>query len=171
MKQGDPIQEAKYLTGAVIFVVALFLFSVRLFLVEPPASPSSGLSREPASQKSSPGAGPVDMAPTAEPLETLQWDCQDYAAAPQFKGSHLRLKSRFCDKSEPQELKVTNHSNGYTAAVFINASGFSTDFIDLKDGMNQISIEWTSGQGQKVKRDLSVVREPALEAVQNSRTE
>jgi len=170
MKQGNSLQEAKFLTGTVVFTLGLAFFSMTTILSEPASGPSARGPRTPASQQETQSPG-ISGATAQGQLETLTWNCKEPKSVPQVKSSHLRLKSVFCDKREPSALTVTNTTNGYTAAVFLSAKGFSTDFIDLKDGENKISVEWKSAKGKTERREVAVFRVPspvASEGVQDA---
>lgn len=160
MKTNSTLQEAKFLAGTAVFALALMVFSLKGILTPPEAGLGAGGERGPASVE-----GSIEQAGLnggAGELETLEWNCRDGAEVPTVKGSHVRLKSKYCDKTEKPQVRITNTANGYTASVFLAAKGFSTDFIDLREGVNDISIEWTSPKGQAVRRNFQIRREPAV---------
>lgn len=160
MRQDPRFQEAKFLAATAVFALALLVFSLKGILAPPEAGLSSGTGeRGPASAGS---GGTAGLNGAAGELETLEWDCRDAKDVPVVKGSHVRLKSKYCDKTEKPEVRIVNRANGYTASVFLAAKGFSTDFIDLREGLNEISIEWTSAKGEPVRRAFHVRREPAV---------
>ncbi|WP_413289949.1 hypothetical protein [Bdellovibrio sp. HCB337] len=74
------------------------------------------------------------------------------------EGSYLQLKGKDCSKnSEMPKLNITNKSNGFTASVFVlNGKEYQTDLIQLKEGENQISIQYMSPSGQIEEHTLKV---------------
>lgn len=66
------------------------------------------------------------------------------------EGAYLQLKGKDCSKNnEMPQLSITNKSNGFTASVFVlNGKEYQTDLIQLKEGENQISIQYLSPSGQ-----------------------
>lgn len=175
MKAQNPVQEAKFLAGTLVFALGLFVFSMTSILNDTSAGPMPSSRRSPASQTSINVVAANDLAQTSN-HETITWDCKlSQDPAPEVDSTHVRLRSRFCEKSEPKAVLITNATNGYTAAVFLSAQGFSTDFIDLKEGLNTLSIQWKSAKGKDIQHQLKVFRKPASlaapsEAVQDRGT-
>lgn len=168
MKLKEHLQEAKFLSIAVVAVLTLGFFSSRGFLKAPASEylPPSG--RQPASFG---GVSDATGRRDETRLETLVWDCQDLGPeASRTSGSHIRLKSRFCDSGPVQQLSVKNLSNGYTASVFVDSKGFSTDFIDLREGENEIEISWEAGHGTRQSRKLRLSRSLTSERMLESGT-
>lgn len=73
-------------------------------------------------------------------------------------GGYLQLKGKDCSKSgHAPKLSITNKTNGFTAAVFImNEKEYQTDLIQLKEGENQISIQYQTPTGQIEEHVLNV---------------
>lgn len=162
MRQKQSLQEAKYLAATAAFAVALSLFSLKGILTVPDGLlvASTG-ERGPASLVA--GASP-ESAGAAGELETLTWDCRQKSEIPVVKSTHVRLKSKYCDRTTNPDVRIKNLANGYTASVFAAAKGFSTDFIDLREGLNEISIEWKNAKGESVSHAFTIRREPAAAA-------
>ncbi len=74
------------------------------------------------------------------------------------KGAFLQLRGRDCAKSsQSPKLNITNKTNGFTASVFLlNTKEYQTDLIQLKEGENQISIEYQTPSGQVEEHVLNV---------------
>ncbi len=176
MKKQSRNQEVKFLAGTFVFALALLGFSSKGILEPLEAGHSPSGNRRPAGTATGPqsAGGAAETDAGSGQLATLDWNCAESKETPKLKGTHVRLKSKYCDKTESPSVKIINQKNGYTAAVFLAAKGFSTDFIDLDDGENQLLIEWKNPKGQKVQREFKVFREPAqnpsLEGVQDGRT-
>lgn len=74
------------------------------------------------------GSGPV----------TLEIDCSDLSARPPVtvRSGHLRLEAKGC---EPKA--IINLTNGFEATLFELKDGkYSTDYISLAEGENQLSL-------------------------------
>lgn len=89
---------------------------------------------------------------------TMEMPCQGESRTQETEGTLLRLKSD-CWKDSVQKISVINKTNGFTAAVMETQSkGFTTDFIDLKEGDNNLEISGTDDQGQSIVRAMIVKR-------------
>jgi hypothetical protein len=81
-------------------------------------------------------------------------------AALEFKvqGSYVQLKGRDCGKNtSAPKLSVTNKTNGFTASVFFtDGKQYQTDLIQLKEGENQIQIQYETSSGKSEQRILNV---------------
>lgn len=95
---------------------------------------------------------------------TLEMGCQRENQTQETDGTLLRLKSD-CWKESAQKISVINKTNGFTAAVIETKSkGFTTDFIDLKEGDNNLEISGTDGAGLPILKLVIVKRRlPASE--------
>lgn len=105
-------------------------------------------------------AGPVEESKAGKlsrPV-TVEWDPSKEAFQKEVDGTHLRLKGRL---RGAKPGAVTNQTNGFTAAVFANDGAYSTDFIELKEGVNEIKVETQDPRGRKVTKTLQVTRAPA----------
>lgn len=74
----------------------------------------------------------------------------------------MRIKGLACQPGMgPLTLsEVQNHANGYVATTFhLGPSQFTTDYIDLVKGSNQITIDLADGQGHHQQVELTVIRE------------
>lgn len=76
-------------------------------------------------------------------------------------GTHLRLRGLMRGH---QLQAVKNNSNGFTAAVFDRGDSYTTDFIELQEGANEIALELSDKQGHPVTKKIKVERSPASAA-------
>ena len=99
---------------------------------------------------------------------TMEMGCSGDSQTQETEGTLLRLKSD-CWKESAQKISVVNTTNGFTASVIETKSkGFTTDFIDLKEGDNTLEIAGSDELGHAVKKVMIVKRRiPASET--NSR--
>lgn len=74
------------------------------------------------------------------------------------EGAFLQLKGKDCTKNgQMPNLSITNKSNGFTASVFLlNDKEYQTDLIQLKEGENQISIQYQTPSGKTEEYILNV---------------
>ena len=115
-------------------------------------TPSRGL----ASVVSSPGNTQHNRL--SRPV-TLDWDLSSPSLEKEIQGTHLRLKGLV---KGLKTSSVKNETNGFTASVFLTGAEFTTDFIELNEGQNQITVQGTDGHGKYWKKILDVTRrEPA----------
>ena len=96
---------------------------------------------------------------------TMEMGCSGDNQTQETEGTLLRLKSD-CWKESAQNISVINKTNGFTAAVIETKSkGFTTDFIDLKEGDNTLEIAGSDDQGHAIRKTMIVKRRlPASEA-------
>lgn len=91
---------------------------------------------------------------------TVEWDPSKAGFQREIDGTHLRLKG-LLRGAKPDA--ITNRTNGFTAAVFASGDSYSTDFIELKEGPNEITVQTQDSKGRKITKTLQVTRAPASE--------
>jgi hypothetical protein len=92
----------------------------------------------------------------------LDFSCEQKNLVQDVDGTLLRLRGTSCLKDNWKDLTVTNQTNGFTASIiYLKNKGFTTDFIDLKEGVNELNIQATDEKGQSVSQKLRVRRLPA----------
>lgn len=104
--------------------------------------------------------GPASVAdfPAAPQHETIQLNCDQAVKPMTTRGTHIRLVGSVCE-NRASTYHIKNETNGYTASVILTPDlQFTTDFIDLKEGANVISVrDLTSSHVQKIQ----VTRSPS----------
>lgn len=75
-----------------------------------------------------------------------------------IEGTYFQLKGKDCGKgSENSKVSITNKTNGFTASVFFTSGKeYQTDLIQLKDGENQIVIQYQDALGHQEEHVLNV---------------
>ncbi len=153
----------------------LFITAVLLFLVGAPAIYT--VVREPRTLKESHNAESSESAPPAkrqvasvvESKENqkliksksviLDYNCQSSGSVFEVDGTLLRLRGSSCQFEHLKEASVVNESNGFTGTViFLKKDTFTTDFIDLQEGENQLVLQAVNEKGQPVVRKFTVQR-------------
>ncbi len=87
----------------------------------------------------------------------VQYNCDHKGEVEEVRGNYLRVTGLPCPDTE--DMEITNQSNGFSAAViFSKGNKFTTDFIDLKEGENNLEIMTTHNDGTKVSSIFKVVR-------------
>lgn len=156
------LQHVKYLALSFSLVMLTGLLSVQGFFVEPKQLTAES-SRVPAAvgvppvAESSPGAGFVGG------LDVFDWNCRDSKEAPSVRASYMRLKSKACSKQQLSVVDIKNVSNGFTATLFPANGGFTTDFIDLVEGENEILVQLKDVKGALTQKVIKVRRPAASE--------
>ena len=98
---------------------------------------------------------------------TLNLDCQETFLR-EVVGTHVRIKGHVCTKEKVTNVSVVNSSNGFTAAViFTKGNEFTTDFIDLQDGQNNLIVSALDSRGETISRPLTIHRMGHLAAARN----
>ena len=113
-------------------------------------SPSSVSPIDPANvfseQKSSPTLK-VDLnCKTAEPAKL------------KISQDQVLLYGKTCGRSlKPQEVRITNRTNGFNASYFDKGAGlYQTDLIQLNDGENEIEIQFLDPSGKPTESLVKV---------------
>lgn len=90
---------------------------------------------------------------------TMDFNCRKNTEVAETEGSHVRLRSQNCVDANEKQITIVNKANGYTASVIITRnSQFTTDFIELSEGDNQIEIQSEEKNGEKVVQYLNLKR-------------
>lgn len=151
-------------------LVLVFGVGVGLSLLQPPSTlakiqPKTSSERQPASIPPlaaevpnhivvDPGAQVSDFNVTCEATSE-----SNFAETVQ----QVRLRGRTClpnSKARLKSAQVRNLSNGFVATVFTpDDSRFSTDYINLKAGLNQIVVDMDFSDGSKLARKLLFSRD------------
>jgi hypothetical protein len=91
------------------------------------------------------------------PAPLLNLDCKRKNLKKEVDSSYVRLMGSPCKNTDG--LEIVNKSNGFSASViFIKGRNFTTDFIDLSEGENNLEITETQDNGTKVSRNFTVFR-------------
>lgn len=74
--------------------------------------------------------------------------------------SQLRVRGRLCDKfSASSPPQISNLTNGYTATLFFpDQNRYTTDYINLGEGMNKILILKPNSAGGLSELEISILR-------------
>lgn len=95
--------------------------------------------------------------PASNSTSLIQYDCESTSLQEEVRGSYVRFTGLPCKNVE--DLEITNQTNGFSAAViFTKGHKFTTDFIDLKEGENDLLINVVQSDGTKVAKTFKVVR-------------
>lgn len=93
--------------------------------------------RKPASEATE--IPPPSILREANHVESIPWDCKTSKITQKFSNvTQLRLFGSCLRWVKA----ITNKNNGYTANIFNLEKNFTTDFIWLDQGVNQLSVEW-----------------------------
>lgn len=106
------------------------------------------------------GRGPASVAASVamKSTEVLKIDCADFAQELKVPAKHVRLHGVLCDKNASKEVMIRNETTGKTVTLFNKSqSEYMTDFIQLKDGKNQITLSYVSKDKAK-KVDLTILK-------------
>ncbi|MCB0340622.1 MAG: hypothetical protein H6626_13565 [Pseudobdellovibrionaceae bacterium] len=138
-------------TFLVVIMGALVYFS----LVSPPPiviGTALDSTRSPASIVS-PSAGPISEAVSDEVMPTINLGCLDrgHIKPIDSKASYVRVTGKFCNsrKSPTDTLVVKNSKSKFVASVFlVDGREFTTDYINLLPGQNEIFVQFGEGDSQ-----------------------
>jgi hypothetical protein len=74
------------------------------------------------------------------------------------EGTYVQLKGHDCSKNTAKTpIVITNKTNGFTASIFqLSKNEYQTDLIQLKEGENQISIQFESAAGTPEEQVLQI---------------
>ncbi len=172
----------KYLF-ATAFLVAIVAVPTLASLLSPDGQEDPVMVLRPQEQKSrQPASLPRGFSPkkvvviedTAKELNnvlgdnliTYNFKCPQSDASKIFRvrGSYVQFKGLDCNKkSQAAKISVTNKTNGFTASVFLlDGKQYQTDLIQLKEGDNQIRIEYQSPASEKQEEYVLNVKSGAI---------
>lgn len=166
--------ENSFLTLTFLLVAGLSWPVANNLFFSQPTKPVQKLKASASTPVAVAGRGPANIAtsPTAAPAlnfaKSLTADigCKTEQSLGEVLGHHVRLTGSLCLQDET--LTVKNLTNGYTASlIFFKKKGFTTDFIDLSEGVNDIEITRVNSAGQLQTQNVKVNRQPA-QAVEDS---
>jgi len=154
-----------------LFISGLGLLSAILLLADPPSpdvdQPSGlfGMNSALIVSQRSPASIEHNVPAAAKGIDTiLDFSCTDQSQIFETASPRFRLKGPTCAPEEATVLstRILNKSNGYMATVFHHNSQFTTDYINLVDGRNDIEVKFETEKGV-IQKTLQVVRSaPAL---------
>jgi len=76
------------------------------------------------------------------------------------KVQHLRGRGEWCGLGQLRSSKILNHSNGFSGTVFsLPEKRFTSDYLQLKKGENQIVVRVSGGQGESRLQQVFVKRQ------------
>lgn len=100
----------------------------------------------------------------SEKTAVIKLDCDLSSEALSTEGPYLRIQGQLCHQSLDR-IQVINQTNGFTANIMKVGSGeFTTDFLDLSEGINEIQMISTTDAGDSITKTFTVDRRsPAAE--------
>ncbi len=116
------------------------------------ASSDAARTRSPASISNVNIMNEVDLQETFHST-SLTWDCSPQKTY--YKFSHfnqLRLNGNCLSKIK----SLKNTKNGYTANLFAVDGGYTTDFLSLEKGENDLKIEWFENVNKNAPEYLKI---------------
>ncbi len=116
--------------------------------------------RTPASDLQYPGSQPGTQADIrAQQKMELNIFCKPQGLVVKSKMHLVSLELSSCaDLKDKHQLWVRNDTNGFKAHVFKMEMGkFKTDFIQLKQGSNNVILEGVLKDGQKIEQTLEII--------------
>jgi len=129
--------------------------------------------RAPASQHNiNISENPADGTKLNGQVETLDLKCITHGQIleHQTQARHLRLVGRLCPNEPLKSAKyptpdIVNETNGFLATVFVPESNlFTSDYIYLAQGKNQVRLTWTSDKGEKIQSEFVINRDEPVTA-------
>jgi hypothetical protein len=107
-----------------------------------------------------------DAKPEAK-VETFALDCIHDGAHLEFKSSarQVRLKTSMCRgyQFDLDKSNIVNRANGFEATLFqLEKGGFSSDYINLVDGQNQIAVQLKDSKGRTISAQITISRQTTL---------
>lgn len=153
--QHNPENKFFYIVGLLVFLTSFPVLSSLLsdsHLQQDIYASAAG--REPASTE--PSAIDRNQSWNKAKNSTLEISCKSLLTESQVLASHLRLLGQNCNW---EKIRVKNLRNGYTASVVVmDSARFTTDFIELSDGTNQIEISAIDSKGSEIINTVHIER-------------
>lgn len=91
----------------------------------------------------------------------LKYNCEEELADDkknqEVNSSQLRISGNGCKKQN--QISISNKTNGFTAEIIFTKEGqFTTDYIDLSVGQNDLEVVSILKDGSQVKQNIKVSR-------------
>jgi hypothetical protein len=107
-------------------------------------------------------ASVTPMISATEKIATFKLNCKDKSPSQEVSSNYLRIFGSLCGL-DSESVQITNSSNGFQASIFMSENdNFSTDFIDLQEGENQLQVNFLDADGHKMLKTLHIYRKPLL---------
>jgi len=89
--------------------------------------------------------GPASVSvPTLKSTEILNVGCDDYKKEISVRALQVRLNGALCNLKTAESVSLQNETTGQPATIFRRGSSeYTTDYIQLKNGKNQMSLTYT----------------------------
>lgn len=106
------------------------------------------------------GRSPASVVSPLKSTEVLNIDCSNFAQELSVPAHHVRLEGYMCDKVlDFNKVQIQNVTTGKVATLFNSGkSKYMTDFIQLVEGKNQISLSYVMKDQKSKTLDLTIVR-------------
>jgi hypothetical protein len=156
-------------SGIVFVTVALVLFLGVFIYGSVMSSNPYAIVREPANGNRAP-ASVINLAPAVESAvkaatqkeaEVISLDCFNGSTpvALASKAKQIRLRGPVCGNRELTNVEVINRTNGYVGTIFRTEKlKYSSDYIHLAAGANQILLSFTDSSGEQHVSELTISR-------------
>lgn len=155
------MQEQRFLLITIILVALIGAPAVYSVVKDPTQMKNSQKQLSPASSQRQPASVERSENLVRNSIKSksvvLDYPCNTDKPVLEVDGSLLRLKGGSCISEKWQNVSVMNQANGFTGSViFLKDDQFTTDFIDLQEGDNQIQFQATDENGKAITRTLTV---------------
>ncbi|MEQ1875228.1 MAG: hypothetical protein ABL958_01190 [Bdellovibrionia bacterium] len=140
-----------------LLVVGLGLMAAMTILSDPGTfKPKTAMERDLASVDD----GEDKVLETLKSTSVLTLECSKKRDIVSWT-QQIRLKGHLCREDGPgiQSTKIENTRNGYVATVFHQDREYTTDFIQLSEGENQLIVRHTLSDGQVEEMNFTVTRQ------------
>ena len=98
----------------------------------------------------------TEPAPSSQ-TSLVKYDCKSTATTSELRSNFVRFSGVPCLNTK--DIEITNTTNGFSASViFTKNQKFTTDFIELKEGENNLEITTTQNDGAKTSKIFKVLR-------------
>jgi hypothetical protein len=106
------------------------------------------------------GRNPASVAAPLKSTEILNIDCSNFAQEITVPAHHVRLEGYLCDKiPNPSDVRIQNVTTGKDATLFKSGKAkYMTDFIQLVNGKNQITLSYMMKDQKTKTLDLTIIR-------------
>ncbi len=108
------------------------------------------------------GRNPASVAASVaiKSTEILRIDCSNFRQELPVPAHQVRLEGYLCDMDpEHKDFSIRNQTTGKNATLFKHGkSKYMTDYIQLAEGKNQITLSYLSKNKQRRELDLTLIK-------------
>lgn len=104
------------------------------------------------------GRGPASIATPERHTEIVNVDCSDFDKEISVKARQVRIIGKLCDAKLFTDVTLKNETQPNEPTLFKKKGTFTTDYINLVQGANVLSLRLKDKNQKEIIKNLTVIR-------------